>query len=73
VLENYRRHLKEGDRVILKVPQVITAQKIHRADQYIGNEAYVNPKIFTEHLESLYFMLKKYIWKPAMEGDIEIN
>jgi uncharacterized protein YecE (DUF72 family) len=47
VLENYRRHLKDGDRIILKVPQVITAQKIHRGEQYLENEAYLNPKIFT--------------------------
>jgi hypothetical protein len=73
VLENYRRYLKEGDRLILKVPQIITAQKIHRGEQYLENEDYLNPTIFTEHLESLYFMLKKYIWKPPMEGDIEIN
>ena len=48
VLENYRRHLKEGDRLILKVQQIITAQKIHRGEQYLENEAYLNPKIFTE-------------------------
>src|SRR5208337_4822117 len=48
VLENYRRYLKEGDRLILKVPQVITAQKVHRGEQYIENEAYLNSKIFTE-------------------------
>jgi uncharacterized protein YecE (DUF72 family) len=48
VLENYHRHIKEGDRLILKVPQVITAQKMHRGDQYLENEAYLNPKIFTE-------------------------
>ena len=48
VLKNYLRYLKEGDRLILKVPQVITAQKMHRGDQYLENEAYLNPKIFTE-------------------------
>jgi uncharacterized protein YecE (DUF72 family) len=48
VLENYRRYLKEADRLILKVPQIITAQKIHRGDQFLENEAYLNPKIFTE-------------------------
>lgn len=48
VLENYRRHLKDDDRIILKVPQIITAQKIHRGEQYLQNEAYLNPKIFTE-------------------------
>ncbi len=48
VLENYRRHLKEGNRIVLKVPQVITAQKIQRGDQYLENEAYLNSKIFAE-------------------------
>jgi len=48
VLKTYARHLKESDRIILKVPQLITAQKIHRGDQFIENPYYLNPKIFTE-------------------------
>ncbi len=48
VLKTYTRHLKDGDRIILKVPQLITAQKIHKGDQYIENPTYLNPKIFTE-------------------------
>ena len=48
VLKTYARHLKDGDRIILKVPQMITAQKIHKGDQYIENPSYLNPKIFTE-------------------------
>lgn len=48
VLKNYSRHLKDGDRILLKVPQLITAQKIHRGDQHIKNEAFLNPKVFTE-------------------------
>jgi uncharacterized protein YecE (DUF72 family) len=47
VLKTYAQHLKEGDRVILKVPQMITSQKIHRGDQHIENPAYLNPNIFT--------------------------
>jgi uncharacterized protein YecE (DUF72 family) len=46
VLENYARHLKESDRIILKVPQMITAQKFHRGEQHVENPAYLNPKIF---------------------------
>jgi hypothetical protein len=30
VLKKYAQHLNEGDRIILKVPQMITAQKKHR-------------------------------------------
>ena len=48
VLKTYSRHLKEGDRLILKVPQFITAQKIRRGDQRIENPAYLNPQLFTE-------------------------
>jgi uncharacterized protein YecE (DUF72 family) len=47
-LQNYSQHLKEGDRLILKVPQLITAQRIHKGGQYLENEAYLNAKIFTE-------------------------
>jgi uncharacterized protein YecE (DUF72 family) len=48
VLKTYSRHLKEDDRILLKVPQMITAQKIRKGDQHIKNEAYLNPKIFNE-------------------------
>jgi hypothetical protein len=48
VLKKYAHHLKEGDRIILKVPQMITAQKIRRGDLYFPNPTYLNPKIFTE-------------------------
>ena len=48
VLKTYSRYLKEGDRIILKVPQIITAPKLRRGDEYIENAAYLNPKIFTE-------------------------
>jgi hypothetical protein len=47
VLRTYAGHLKDGDLIILKVPQMITAQKIHRGDQFIPNPAYLNPKLFT--------------------------
>ena len=47
-LKTYARHLKDGDRIILKVPEMITSQKIHRGEQYIENPSYLNPKIFTE-------------------------
>jgi Protein of unknown function DUF72 len=48
VLRTHVQHLKEGDRVILKGPQLITAQKIHKGEQHIENPAYLNLKIFTE-------------------------
>jgi uncharacterized protein YecE (DUF72 family) len=48
VLKSYLSHLQEGDRIILKVPQAITAQKIHQGAPYLENAAYLDPKIFTE-------------------------
>jgi len=48
VLQAYGRHLGVGDRLILKVPQLITAHKILRGDQYLDNEGYLNTRIFTE-------------------------
>ena len=48
VLKRYREHMKEHDRVIVKVPQIISAQKFWRGGQYIQNEAYLNPEIFDE-------------------------
>ena len=48
VLKTYARHLKDGDRLILKVPQMTMAQKIRKGDQYTENQAYLTPKIFTE-------------------------
>ena len=46
VLKRYRDHMKEGDRVIVKVPQIISAQKFWRGGRYIENEAYFDPEIF---------------------------
>lgn len=46
VLKRYREHMKTNDRVIVKVPQIISAQKFWRGGQYIENEAYLNPEIF---------------------------
>ncbi len=47
VLQRYRQHMKEGDRVVLKIPQMITAQKVRRAGKYLPNETYLNPEMFT--------------------------
>lgn len=48
VLNTYARHLKDRDRLILKVPQMTMAQKIRKGGLFIENQAYLNPKIFTE-------------------------
>jgi uncharacterized protein YecE (DUF72 family) len=56
VLKRYRQHMKQNDRVILKVPRVISAQKIHRGSKYVENETYLNPGIF-----------RKQFYEPAIE------
>jgi len=46
VLRNYRNHLGEDDHLILKVPQVIFAQRLWRGGSFIENPDYLNPEIF---------------------------
>ncbi len=47
LLSHYSQFIKEGDRLILKVPQEISAQRFHRGKEYIPNDDYLNPEIFT--------------------------
>jgi uncharacterized protein YecE (DUF72 family) len=56
VLKRYRQYMKEKDRVVLKVPQMISAQKLHRGGQYADNETYLNADMFT-----------KRFYEPAIE------
>ena len=46
VLEKYRQYLKESDRLILKVPQAVSAQKVRRAGKYVENETYLSADVF---------------------------
>jgi uncharacterized protein YecE (DUF72 family) len=46
-LKQYKQYLKKDDQLILKVPQVTFARRIRQAGKFIGNEAYLNPEIFT--------------------------
>ncbi len=48
VLRKYRQYMADGDSVILKVPQMIFAQKIRRKGELVDNEAYLNREMFTE-------------------------
>ncbi|MBN2468057.1 MAG: DUF72 domain-containing protein [Deltaproteobacteria bacterium] len=47
VLRTYKQHLRDDDSLILKVPQMVTAQKIRSGGGYIANETYLNPDVFT--------------------------
>ena len=55
-LKEYQQHLKKGDQLILKVPQVICARKIRKGTKFAENESYLNPDIFTDQF-----------YKPAVE------
>ena len=46
VLQSYDKYLKESDSIILKVPQVIFAQKLWQAGKQIENENYLNAEMF---------------------------
>jgi uncharacterized protein YecE (DUF72 family) len=47
VLKSYGHHLTPGDAVLLKVPQVVFAQKIRQGSSYASNETYLDPEVFT--------------------------
>lgn len=48
VLRNYKRYLRENDRVLLKAPQEICARKIPRGGESIVNSSYLNPQAFVD-------------------------
>jgi uncharacterized protein YecE (DUF72 family) len=47
ILKAYRQHTRDGEALLLKVPQVITAPKLRRGDQYQENPTYLNAEVFT--------------------------
>jgi len=42
-----RKYLGADDRLHLKVPQIVIAQKLHRNGKYVENPEYLNPEVFT--------------------------
>jgi uncharacterized protein YecE (DUF72 family) len=48
VLRRYREHMTEADRVVVKVPQGVSAQKVRRGGRYLPNETYLSPEMFTD-------------------------
>lgn len=56
VLKNYCDHLVAEDYIILKVPQIMFAQKILQGHSYVANELYLNPDVF----------LNQFYW-PALQ------
>jgi uncharacterized protein YecE (DUF72 family) len=64
VLKNYRQHMKEGDLVLVKVPQVITARKLRRAAGFVENDAYLNPEVFIKQ----FYQPATEILGPCLNG-----
>jgi uncharacterized protein YecE (DUF72 family) len=58
LLRNCKQYLKPDDRIVLKVPQVIMAQKLRQGKHFIQNANYLNPDIFT-----------RQFYRPAMVDD----
>lgn len=56
LLRDYRRHLGENDPLILKVPQIIFAQKLRRKGDFLDNPDYLNAEVFT-----------RQFYRPAVE------
>jgi uncharacterized protein YecE (DUF72 family) len=56
LLYRYGSFLKEMDYLFLKIPQVITARKVRQGTQFVANETYLDPVIFT-----------KRFYQPAVE------
>lgn len=52
LLRQHCSHMGEGDGLILKVPQLVFAQKLKRGSGFIENESFLNPEIF---LRQFYF------------------
>lgn len=66
VLETYRRYLSKTDRLILKVPQVVFAQKVMRGGKFRENPDYLNPEIFTRR----FYEPAKELFGSAITGFI---
>jgi hypothetical protein len=52
VLKSYRQHMKKGDLVLLKVPQIVIARKLRRGSGFVENENYLNPEILPSSLRA---------------------
>lgn len=56
LLQQYHQFLQPDDRIVLKVPQQVSAQKLYRAGEYLTNPDYLQPHLFT-----------RQFYEPALE------
>ncbi|MCK8600116.1 DUF72 domain-containing protein [Desulfoferrobacter suflitae] len=47
VLAAYREYIRDRDSVVLKVPQLVFAQKLKRGNRFVENDSYLDPDVFT--------------------------
>jgi uncharacterized protein YecE (DUF72 family) len=66
VLKNYRQHMKDGDFVLLKAPQMVIARKLRRGSAFVENENYLKADIFTKQ----FYKLAVEILGPCLNGII---
>jgi uncharacterized protein YecE (DUF72 family) len=66
VLKTYSEYISEKDRVVLKVPQAISAQKIRHGKSFIENDTYLDPEIFTKQ----FYQPAADILGPSLSGMI---
>jgi len=64
VLETYRRNLKEADRIVLKVPQTIFAQKLWKGGKFSENPGYLNANIFIQQ----FYAPASALLGPTLQG-----
>jgi hypothetical protein len=64
VLKSYRDHLTVDDSVILKVPQIVFAQKIRHGSGYLPNDTYLNPETFTHR----FYLPATDLLGPCLKG-----
>jgi uncharacterized protein YecE (DUF72 family) len=48
LLQEYKQYMKSDDRVILKIPRMISARKIHLGRSYVECETYLDAELFTQ-------------------------
>jgi uncharacterized protein YecE (DUF72 family) len=64
VLRRYQSYMNEMDSIIVKVPQMITAQKLRREGTYRENETFLNADVFTRQ----FYEPAVDVLGPALKG-----
>jgi uncharacterized protein YecE (DUF72 family) len=76
VLETYRKHVRDSDGILLKVPQTVFARKLWKGGKFAENPGYLNVEIFTEKfytpaIESLGPTLQGFIFEQEYQAKKE--